>query len=149
MIDQIKAIQSRLEGLVADINLLSQEVGKIENRDKVSLENENRLSLRATKLSKKELELKKEQEIKRLFENTETLKKDLVKRELVVIDNEEQREKINKDKEAFERERKDFEIVASKVEKEKLVARDRKEMLDERERKIKVKEEVLRKRLSI
>ena len=169
MIDQIKSIQARLEGLVADINLISQEAGKIENRDKVSREEEARLSVKAGKLSRYALKLKKRQEliekdreeiskysntfavrekkilrdeeqIEKKLENIEILKKELVVRELKVADNEEEREKLKLEK-------KDFEIIQSKVEKARKLSRNRKEMLDERERKLKVKEELLKRRL--
>ena len=170
MINQIKAIQDRLENIVADITLLSQEAGKIDNRDKVSLELEKKLNAKSLDLSVKEKKFKdraddlekqkneiskyvdkfsvrekaiiqREQEIKDELEKLESLKRELAKRELSIVDNETEREKLEID-------RRDFEIIRSKVEKERQISRDRKEMLDERERQISAKEELLRKRLN-
>lgn len=169
MLDQAKNILARLEAMMGDITLLSQEVGKIENRDKVSLEIESKLVGRAMDLSIKENKLRddreqlekdreelnrfsgrfavrekqiieKEGEISKQLEGLENLKKELAKRELTMVDNEEERARLEIDK-------RDFEVIRSKVEKERLIARDRKEMLDERERKISVKEELLKRRL--
>ena len=168
---QAEAIKVKIEVLISDLTALSQDVEKMDNRDKVSLENEGRLSQKARDLSIKELELKSEKEevekhrselsdysqslakretsvlkkeadIQRIYEGVETLKSDLVKRELAVIDLEDTKARL-------EIEKRDFEIISSKVEKERLLARDRKDMLDERERKIAAREELLRKRLSV
>ena len=168
---QAEAIKVKIEVLISDLTALSQDVEKMDNRDKVSLENEGRLSQKARDLSIKELELKaekegiekhrselsdysqslakretsvlkKEADIQRIYEGVETLKSDLVKRELAVIDLEDTKARL-------EIEKRDFEIISSKVEKERLLARDRKDMLDERERKIAAREELLRKRLSV
>src|SRR3990167_8161359 len=110
MIDQIKSIQAKLENVVADIALLSQEVGKIENRDKVSLELEKKLNEKSLNLSIKEekfkeklnqldkdreelsrfsetlnkrqsLIFKQENDIKKLYEDLEIAKKEIIKRE--------------------------------------------------------------------
>ena len=168
---QAEAIKVKIEVLISDLTALSQDVEKMDNRDKVSLENEGRLSQKARDLSIKELELKaekegiekhrselsdysqslakretsvlkKEADIQRIYEGIEGLKSDLVKRELAVVDLEDTKAKL-------EIEKRDFEIIASKVEKERLLARDRKDMLDERERKIAGREELLRKRLNV
>jgi len=167
---QAEAIKTKIEVLISDLTALSRDVEKMDNRDKVSLENEVRLAQKTRDLSIKELELKagqggiekyrselsdysqalakreasifkKEADIQRIYEGVETLKSDLVKRELAVVDLEDTKIKL-------EIEKRDFEIIASKVEKERLMARDRKDMLDERERKIAAREELLRKRLN-
>lgn len=167
---QAKAIIDRLEAIMSEITLFSQEVEKTVNRDKVSLENEARLSLKAKELGKKEMELKekfevvkkdreeisrysntfsvrekevirKEESVRKDGEKMMDLKRELAEREIKLIDSETEREKL-------EIEKRDFAIIQSKVEKERKISRDRKEMLDERERKISAKEELLRKRLN-
>ena len=170
MKQQAEAIRAKIEVLISDLVSLSRDVEIMDNRDKVSLENEKRLAQKARGQSFKDLELKaekeklekdrdelsnysqalvkressilkKEEDIKRLYVAIETMKSDLVKRELAIVD-------LEDDKERLKIEKRDFEIISSKVEKERLLARDRKDMLDERERKIAAREELLRKRLN-
>ena len=170
MKQQAEAIRVKIEVLISDLAALSRDVEIMDNRDKVSLENDQRLAQKTKDISFKELGLKtekeklekdrdelsnysqalakreasilkKEEDIKRLYVAIETMKSDLVKRELAIVD-------LEDDKERLKIEKRDFEIISAKVEKERLLARDRKDMLDERERKIAAREELLRKRLN-
>ena len=48
MLAQIKAIQAKIENLVADLTVLNQEVGKVENQNKVSEDFQKQLNQRET-----------------------------------------------------------------------------------------------------
>ena len=71
MLDQVKSIIAKLENIVADINLLMQEVSKIENRDKVSLEVEKKLNEKSLNLSVKEAEHK--EKVRKLEQDREEI----------------------------------------------------------------------------
>ena len=170
MKDQIDSIRARLENIANDIILLDKQVGEVENRDKVSIEMQKKLNDKSLNLSILEQEFKdktskleqdreelsryankfaqrekqiieNEEKVRIKLENLDKVKKELAQREIQISDSEEERTKL-------EIEKKDFEIIQAKVEKERQVSRDRKEALDERERKINIKEELLRKRLN-
>ena len=178
MKQRAEALKAKIGVLISDLMALSQDVEKMDNRDKVSLENEGRLAQKTRELSIKELELKaereklesnrselssysqtlakreisilkKEEDIKRLYTAIETMKSDLVKRELAIVDLEDSKVKLEGEKAKLGIEKRDFEIIAAKVEKERLLARDRKDLMDEREKKIAAQEELLRKRLNV
>ena len=169
MIEQVKSIQSKIELLVEEFVVLSRLVAGIEAKKDACEELQKQVNKKSFDIGVKEKNLKekagkfeeekvlvqkkfnsfvmerkqldlKGSELKKEKEEVEKLKRWLAKREIKVIDMEEEREELDLNK-------KTFEVVRAKVEKERQISRDRNEALDERERKMKVKEELLRKRL--
>lgn len=169
MVDQAKAVQAKIEVLISDLSSLDRDIGELENKNKVSEQLHSQAVEKSHSIDIKDAQLKEKIELfekekkqlqvtmdsythrekrllyaedidKKVKQGLEELKIELAKRELKVVKNEE-------DKQKLELEKKSFEIIQAKVEKERQLSRDRKEALDERERVIKVKEELLRKRL--